>query len=136
MAATAACAFLLSACVTPLPVADRAIDQASLIGNWELARIDNHPIANAISLEFRADGNVRGAIACNSFLTDYTVAGTRIEIGNAIITAAGCHPRFDADRELQEKAEKVLFSEPPAALTQGGNSLVLTGDSVLVFERQ
>ena len=135
LTATTVCASLLSACITPLPVAEREIDQASLLGNWELTRVDNQPIANAISLGFQPDGQVRGAIACNGFLTDYAVTGTRIEIGDAIITAAGCHPRFDADPKLKEKAEAVLFAEPPAGLTQDGNFLVMRGDSVLVFER-
>ncbi|MBL4858289.1 MAG: META domain-containing protein [Erythrobacter sp.] len=131
----AACSVFLSGCVTPLPVADRMIDQASLLGEWELTRIDSKPIANAISLDFRTDGQVNGAIECNSFMTDYILNDQRIEFGNAIITAAGCHPRFDANPRLVEKANAVLFSKRPVAMTADGEKLVISGDSVLVFER-
>ena len=121
--------------MTPLPAAVEPVDDASVLGRWELQRIDRDRIDNAISLDFMADGQVRGAIECNSFLTDYVVTGQAIELGNAIITAAGCHPRFDADRRLVERAEAVLFAKPPASISEDGNALILQGTSVLVFKR-
>ncbi len=128
-------AIFLGGCMTPLPVAEKSIDQASILGQWDLERVDRHPMANAISLEFRADGQVRGAIECNTFLTDYQISGQKIEFGTAIITAAGCHPRFDAEPQLVEQAESALFAVPPARISEDGDTLILRGSSVLVFRR-
>ena len=125
----------LSGCATPLPMADHPITMPRVVGEWRLVQIDRHRIENAIALDFRSDGQLRGAIECNSFLTEYTVADDRIDIGDAIITAGGCHPRFDADPRLVQQAEAVLFAEPPAAVTLDGSTLVLKGASTLVFER-
>ncbi len=125
----------LSGCMTPLSEATNPIDQSSILGRWELSRIDRKTIDNAISLDFRANGEVRGAIECNSFLTDYEIKGQTIELGNAIVTAAGCHPRFDTDPKLVERAEATMFAEPPASISDDGQTLVLSGVSVLVFKR-
>lgn len=78
---------------------------------------------------------MEGAVECNTFQTNYKVDGLEIEVGNANITAAGCHPRFDANPRLVEQAAAVLFSEPPAKMNADGDVSVLTGASVLVFER-
>ena len=128
-------AIALSGCATPLPTTGEPIDPVSILGQWELERVDRRKVANAISLDFRTDGQVQGAIECNSFLTDYAISGQAIELGNAIITAAGCHPRFDADQRLVERAEAVLFAEPPATISGDGNALILRGTRVLIFQR-
>lgn len=121
--------------MTPLPATVTPVDEASVLGRWELERIDRKKIANAISLDFMANGQVRGAIECNTFLTDYTISKQAIELGNAIITAAGCHPRFDAEPRLVERAETTLFAQPPATISNDGKYLLLNGTSVLVFRR-
>ena len=121
--------------MTPLPESLTPVDETSVLGRWELERIDRSKVANAIMLNFMANGQVRGAIECNSFLTDYRVADQAIDLGNAIITTAGCHPRFDAEPQLVEQAEATLFAQPPATISDDGEYLLLNGTSVLVFRR-
>lgn len=78
---------------------------------------------NGCSLEFTADGQLRGYTPCNMFFGSYTTAGSKISISVQGVTMAPCEHQTEQGNYLRELGRSAKYAIKP------GKHLILS-DSV------
>ncbi len=86
------------------------------------------------SINFNEDGKFGGSVGCNSFGTDYKVAGGQITFGSIVSTMMFCEGISD-----QETTVLGILTDKTASYQIDDNQLTLTssdGNSVVILARK
>ena len=86
------------------------------------------------SINFNEDGTFGGSVGCNSFGSDYKVAGDQVTFGSIVSTMMFCN-----EISTQESAVLAILTDKTVNFTVNGDELTFTsadGASVIVLARK
>ena len=110
--------------------------EASLVGSWELAKVNRTATMPVVTVTFAADGVVHGAIHCNGWGGHYRLDGSVIEFSDdIIITTAGCRIIGRHELDEEQRADQSLFRHRAVFQSQDGQHLYFQGEDLLTFDR-
>jgi heat shock protein HslJ len=138
MVACSALAIANGCTTVSIPTKSININSEILLGSWTLTTVGSEKVTRAISLSFARDGSLGGSVRCNSLSGRYRINPPFVVFDKSIIiTVAGCHPNWPANKRIVERAEQILFRNPPppAYVSADGQQLYFRGQEPLQFVR-